>query len=210
MEPRLSHLENRVDAAYHGEDDPAPHLTSDLDLVSSLPVGTERRLGELGEDDFEIPYLVPPVEAGARETQVKQDRPVSRKVPFQWTCSQLCGAWCTCTVPALAALCSSQWTRTLSAEYFRPQVLSAHHLSRGQGQISVNPASVYVLSGCGPHLSRTSQRPPGSGAHCPSNLWFQSARVSFASECVPKRKSSRYGLGVSNKRKSLPFFRVCL
>lgn len=93
----------------------------------------------------------------------------------------------------------------LNTSGLRPQVLSAHHLSRGQGQISVNPASVYVLSGCGPHLSRTSQRPPGSGAHCPSNLWFQSARVSFASECVPKRKSSRYGLGVSNKRKSLPF-----
>lgn len=129
MEPRLSHLENRVDAAYHGADDPAPHLTSDPDMVSSLPVGTERRLGELGEDDFEIPYLVPPVEAGARETQVKQDRPVSRKVPFQWTCSQLCGAWCTCTVPALAALCSSQWTRTLSAEYFRPQASGTERTS---------------------------------------------------------------------------------
>lgn len=41
-------------------------------MVSSLPMGTERRLGELGEGDFEILYFFPLVEGGARETQVER------------------------------------------------------------------------------------------------------------------------------------------
>jgi hypothetical protein len=61
VEPKPS----RISGVAACEDDPAPHLTSDPDMVTEVPfpwVPNERRLGELGEPNVEIPYLVPKLE----------------------------------------------------------------------------------------------------------------------------------------------------